>query len=414
MGQLHSKLGKRDRRSPMLFTVQVTLVATLFVFLGTQILQRMGFSLMNTEPASSTPVFLPPAAAPTADPALGEAASAPVNANSPAKQPEKSDSPSLEGTTPEPENAELAYNTKQPANLTQSEELQAIVDEIVDVAAQRGLPIDPLSISLIDVKSGTTATYQDQTLRFPASITKLFWLVELYAWIEAGRLPREAGQYDLARCQDDLCRLIQDSDNEAASHLVDRLTQTQSGQRLQGEAFELWLDQRKELNRFFQRAGFDGIDVSQKNFPIPDLGLDRPTGADLTMRGDPGNPIRNKISTAQAARLMYDIVSGQAVSAAASQQMIQLLTRYDLPNGAWRNKEYNSIQGFFGEFLPPNTYLASKVGWTSESRQEVAYISTPDGKTAYILVIFADHPAYGEDWKIFPELSRLVFDRMVQ
>lgn len=49
----------------------------------------------------------------------------------------------------------------------------------------------------------------------------------------------------------------------------------------------------------------------------------------------------------------------------------------------------------------------------SESRQEVAYIATQDGKAAYILVIFADAPAYGDDWEIFPAISRFVFNQMV-
>ncbi|MBD2771570.1 hypothetical protein [Iningainema tapete] len=56
--------------------------------------------------------------------------------------------------------------------------------------------------------------------------------------------------------------------------------------------------------------------------------------------------------------------------------------------------------------------MASKSSWTSGSRQEAAYISTPDGKTAYILVVFAEDRAYAYDWEIFPQISRLVFNRM--
>ena len=39
-------------------------------------------------------------------------------------------------------------------------------------------------------------------------------------------------------------------------------------------------------------------------------------------------------------------------------------------------------------------YFGSKAVWTSGSRQEAAYIATPDGKAAYILVLFAEDRVY--------------------
>jgi hypothetical protein len=60
-----------------------------------------------------------------------------------------------------------------------------------------------------------------------------------------------------------------------------------------------------------------------------------------------------------------------------------------------------------------NRFLRSKAGWTSSTRQEVAFVKTRKGKTAYILAIFAEDRAYAQDGKIFPKMSRLVFDRMV-
>jgi hypothetical protein len=105
-------------------------------------------------------------------------------------------------------------------------------------------------------------------------------------------------------------------------------------------------------------------------------------------------------------------VTGRAVSPRASATMMQLLTRYDLQTGEWKAKEYDPIEGFFGESLPTDTHLASKVGWTSDSRQEVAYIKSSDGRAEYILTIFADDPKYAKDWKVFPKISKLVFDRM--
>jgi hypothetical protein len=39
-------------------------------------------------------------------------------------------------------------------------------------------------------------------------------------------------------------------------------------------------------------------------------------------------------------------------------------------------------------------------------------VTAKDAQAAYILVIFADDPAYAADKKIFPEMSRLVYKRM--
>lgn len=304
-------------------------------------------------------------------------------------------------------NWELAYNVRQSAKLRYAGDLQAIVDEVVSLADKQGLPIKPLSITLIDLKSYTFAGYQEQVPRFPASVSKLFWMVELYAQLKKGALPDRANFYP------DLYKMIQKSDNESASRVVDWLTGTTSGLSLEDEAFNIWLQKRKQLNKFFEVAGYEGINISQKNFPIPYLKLDLPEGRDLQMRGNPSRPIRNQVTTKQAARLMYEIVVEEAVSQEASQEMLQLLTR-NLQPEIWKQEQYNSIEGFLGESLPlDNAYLVSKVGWTFDSRQEVAYIRSKDAKATYLLVIFADSPAYGNDWKIFPKISRLVFDRMV-
>ena len=115
---------------------------------------------------------------------------------------------------------------------------------------------------------------------------------------------------------------------------------------------------------------------------------------------------------------MYEIVNQQAVSPEASQRMAQLLTR-DLKPEAWEHLDpntghFNPIRAFFGESLRKDVQLLSKAGWTSTSRQEVAFIKTPSGKTSYILAIFAQDSAYAKDEKIFPQMSELVFDRMVE
>jgi hypothetical protein len=217
----------------------------------------------------------------------------------------------------------------------------------------------------------------------------------------------------------DLSKMMKQSDNEAASRIIDRITDTKSGSELKGKQYQDWLYQRTWINRFFQKANYQDINVSQKAFPIPSEKMYEPQGRELQIRGgNSTNPIRNKISTQQAARLMYEIVTKRALSQEYSQYMMTWLDRTkELRSGSWKNIDpnfyFNPIKGFLGEYfstISQPVSFASKAGWTSQTRQEVAYIS--DGKNTYILAIFAESPDYAQNWKIFPEMSKLVYQKM--
>jgi beta-lactamase class A len=240
----------------------------------------------------------------------------------------------------------------------------------------------------------------------------MFWMVALYATLQEGTI------LDERAFTTDLQKMIKKSDNEAASRVLDQISDAESGSELEAENYQAWLNKRKQVNKFFLDAGYQDINVSQKTFPIPYLNLYEPKGRDLQMRGDPNQPIRNKITTHHAARLLYEIMAGQAVSPEYSQQMINLLTIDPATRIQKRNlqdpNQFNPVRGFFSQSLPDDIYFAAKAGWTSGSRQEAAYIATQDGRTAYILVIFAEDRSYAYDWKIFPKLSRHVFNRMTE
>jgi len=309
------------------------------------------------------------------------------------------------------ENLELAYNVKITPNYHKTQKLQAIVDAVISVTAANKLPLNPLSVTLIDIKNGNYAEYQQEKPRFPASVVKMFWMVDLYAQIENG-IWHEADFIPY------LSAMIKKSDNNAASNILDAITKTKSGHNLEGEKYEIWLNGRKRINDFFQKAGYKKININQKTFPITKEKIYEPQGSDLKMRGDPKDPIRNKITTQQAARLLYEIYNRQAISPSASVKMANLLsidpgTRLEKQNQQ-NPDEFNPVRGYLSESLPTDVYFGGKAGWTSGSRQEAAYIATPDGKAAYILVIFAEDRAYAYDWKIFPQISRLVFDRMTK
>ncbi len=306
-------------------------------------------------------------------------------------------------------NVELTYNITNSPNFQKSQKLQSIVDRAVSLATDKKLPKKALSITLIDAKTGKYGAYQQDELRYPASIVKMFWMVYSYSLIKNN--PLSEANFTLY-----LNKMIKNSDNDSASYVVDTITGTESGNDFQGEEYENWLQKRNQLNKYFQQAGYTNINLNQKVFPINYLNISQPQGAELKMRGNPEKPIRNKMTTLHAARLLYEIYNVQAISPDYSGKMINLLridsqTR-NLKKYDQNPNEFNPVRGFFSEPLPSNIDFGGKAGWTSNTRQEAAYIATPDGKAAYILVVFAEDRAYAYDWKIFPQISSMIFDRM--
>lgn len=307
------------------------------------------------------------------------------------------------------EDRTFTYNIKTPSNPIYSQELQLIVNEAANIATTKELPVETLSISLIDVSNSqnhTFAGYQNQTLRFPASVAKFFWMAAFYSALEKGIITQKESAFT-----SDLEQMIRFSNNDAASRILDTITDTKSGGQLTGTELETWLTKRRQINQFFQSAGYTNIMLSTKNYPIHYLRQEQPAGRDLQLKGDPSQPMRNQVTTDQAARLIYEIYTRQAVSSIASRKMAYLLTR-DLDPKAWKKDPTNPIKGFLGESLPTNIYFGSKVGYTSKSRSEAAFVRTLDDKAIYILVVFADDPAYAKDETIFPAISRYVFDRL--
>ena len=306
------------------------------------------------------------------------------------------------------ESSELIYNISTSPNLKKNRQLQKIVDEVVDFTKSQKFPIQPLSITIIDVETGEHAGYQQEKLRYPASVVKLFWMVNLYAQIEKGILSE-------AEFPEYLDSMIQKSDNEAASYVVDRITKTEYKQNIKGEEYKNWRTKRLKINQYFQKAGYENINVSQKTFPIPSLKLSRAKGSELKLRDNPQKQNRNKISTQQVARLLYEINKNQSVSEKSSSKMARILTIDAETRNIKRHdknlNEFNPVRGFLSSSLPNQANFKGKAGWTSGSRNDAAIITTPNGKT-YILVVFAQDRAYASDWQIFPDISKLVFNQM--
>ncbi len=305
-------------------------------------------------------------------------------------------------------NENWSYNVVTDPPFKTNQKLQIIVNSIVSFVQSRGLPVDRLSVSLVDLNSSECCAYAshfDRELRFPASVVKLFWMVALYGQYKAGVLE------ETPVLEQNLYKMIKDSHNPSASFIVDRITKTESGDNLPPEQLKDWIGRRYSLNSFFEKSGYSPINISQKSFPLDYIKNDPPLGRDLQIRGNEITPYRNYVTTYSLARLLFEIYTKKSISKEYSNKMKSLLTR-DLHPDAWKNHDFNPIEGFLGEGLPPNALFMSKMGWTFKNRNDAAIVVSPDQKTQYILVIFGDDASFYKDKKIYPDISRMVYEQM--
>ena len=171
------------------------------------------------------------------------------------------------------------------------------------------LNADNLSLSVIDLTRPdhiVRADYHGDAAFYPASLVKLFFMVETY---HQGRITPEIERA--------LREMIQVSDNDAAAFLVDVLTNTSSGSFLEGKALTEFIDRRRQLNRYFASLGYD---ISAMTKPWSS----GPYGRDVQVLGEKLNN-RNRASANSVASLLLWIVRRHAISAQASESMLALL-----------------------------------------------------------------------------------------
>jgi Beta-lactamase enzyme family len=320
---------------------------------------------------------------------------------------------SLERNNVEVKPKNLGY-TFNESKFVSSLKMAKIVDNVVQYSKSKSLPVDTLSVTLIDTQTNEKADYHGDLPRYPASIVKMFWLVITYQKIIQGEIKE-------TKLLDAIENMIYKSENKAASQIIDTVTSTKSTvEKLPKDKFKTHRQRRIELSEFFKDDGYsEEINVSQKIFPINNENVGNLNGFDRQLRGENAEePIENKLTTNDTARLMYEIVKGKSVTAEASSKMKKLLTR-NIDPGFWKKQppnpvEFNPIESFFGQGLSESKIenIVSKAGKTSRSRQEVAFIKSIDGKTQYILVVFGNDPIYGKSKNIFPEISTLVYEKM--
>jgi beta-lactamase class A len=301
------------------------------------------------------------------------------------------------------------YNVNKQPSFVSSKQLENIVNNVVKYNQNNFLPVNNLSITLIDTKTNERAEYNGAIQRYPASVVKLFWLVIAYQKISLGEI-KEA---DLLN---ETNEMIDKSTNKAASKVIDVITDTKSTPKeLTSGDFNLYKQRREELNTFFRSAGYSNdIDISHKTFDVENL-----NGFDKQLRGNSKeNPVRNRVTTNDTARLMYEIINNQSVTLEASTKMKKMLMRNIESTLSSQqpliSHDSSQIKSFLGQGIPSKDVenIISKTGITSKSRQEIAFIKSQDGKVQYILAVFGNDPIYSSKERIFPEISSLIYREM--
>jgi beta-lactamase class A len=280
----------------------------------------------------------------------------------------------------------------------------ATLQELVDNAAHttlakfadKKLTENQISITLIDLRDPqhpVTASYRGNERIYPASVVKLFYLGAVHRWLEDKKIQATD---ELKRAVRDM---IVDSSNEATQYVLDVLTQTTGGFELSPKEMEEWQYKRNAVNRYYSSLGYTNINVNQKTF------CEDAYGREKVSRG-PNGENRNKLTTDATARLLAEIVTSKAVTAARSAQMMELLKR-DYSGTSKDNDDQG--HGFTGIALQGMTgvKLWSKAGWTSTTRHDAAYLELPNGAKFVLVTFTTDH---ANEREIIPTVAKIVID----
>lgn len=288
--------------------------------------------------------------------------------------------------------------------LSQAMGQQASLQELVNRAAKttvnrfatQKLEEKQLSITLIDLRNPdrpVTASFRGNERIYPASVSKLFYLVAAHRWLADKKIEETP---ELTRALRDM---IVDSSNEATQYVVDVITHTTGGYELPPKEMKEWQYKRNAVNRYFTSLGYTNINVNQKTFCEDAYGRER------VSRG-PNGENRNKLTTDATARLMMEIVMGKIADLDRTSLMMQLLRR-DYNRQTSDTDDQGT--GFIGMALKGRQgyRLWSKAGWTSTTRHDVAYIEMPEGGQFVLAVFTTDH---SREREIIPTIARIVID----
>ena len=277
--------------------------------------------------------------------------------------------------------------------------LQKLLDSAVEKTFTQfpTLKKDELASTLIDLRhpeKPVIASFHGDAQIYPASVIKLFYLVAAHRWMEDKKIK------DTPELRKNMREMIVDSSNVATHYIIDDITGTTSGPELSEKEIAEWWDKRNAVTKYFTTLGYTNINASKK--PWDDV----PSEGREVQAIKLFEPKRNWLNTDATARLMTEIVTGQAVTVERCRQMMELLHRDPFNQATNANGQ---AKGFTGLAVSPGTKLWSKAGWTTETRHDCAYLELPNG-AHFVLVTFTQNHA--DEHGIIPAVAKTVIAGM--
>jgi len=280
------------------------------------------------------------------------------------------------------------------------------------IYAARGVPAEHFAYVLLQ-PGRDGAPMQGADLRsdwqaYPCSLVKVFFLVAAQAWLEKGAIPEHE---ELDRAMRDM---ILWSSNAATNYIIDLLTGTTGDTLLTAPELTKWRERRQAVNRHFAGFGWpelDPINLDQKLMDDLRYGREK-IGLDTSPIG------HNRLTPMAIARLMAEIFHGSLLPARRRALVQDLLAR-DQHHPVSGRGVYQLL-GYLGGDLPEGSRIWSKAGrtrWLGDARADFRRHDTlravlPEG-SEFLLTVFTQGEAIGEDDSFLPSIGRLVAEELV-
>jgi beta-lactamase class A len=263
---------------------------------------------------------------------------------------------------------------------------------------------EDIAITWINYKSENKSIFKgfgsginNKKMFYPASVVKLVYALAAYYWIEKGNLLLSDEIIDAVR------KMLSFSSNNATSFLVDLLTGTTSGVRIEGELWENWKYQRSIINDWLHDLHWEeliGINCCQKTWD------DSPFGREKEFYGYK-NKNRNAMTTDSAARIFEEIMIH--INYKKNDLNLRSFLKRSLNKVFLKNDSLNQIDGFLGAGLPESINFWSKAGLMSEVRHDAAWWANGQSLQT-LLVVFSNGEKYSNNTTFLPLIAKEVYE----
>jgi len=152
--------------------------------------------------------------------------------------------------------------------------------------------------------------YRGDVSYYPCSVVKLCFVSYYESRKQAGKLDDTP---ELVRAVKDMITV---SSNDATGFVVDSITGTTSGPEISGGEWERWKAKRNVVNDWYRGRGYTNLNANQKTF------CEDAYGREQAFRD--GGKNRNRMTAAEAARILKEIVHGEVAGEMLTTEMLVL------------------------------------------------------------------------------------------